>query len=139
MSRTLRFAPGGWFGVIGERATVLLPPSEKARVAGIWGLVDDGAGFDETLDALISGGLRDLPGFACISEAFGLTQVVVRGAANVVLTGAEGLVEVAGSTATTWSGCPRRHGLRRGGRGRRRLGGGLRRLRARAPVATHPR
>ena len=30
-------------------------------MAALWELVDDGAGFDVTLDALISGGLRELP------------------------------------------------------------------------------
>ena len=38
---------------------VVLPPTEKARVAALWELVDDGAGFDEVLDALIADGLRD--------------------------------------------------------------------------------
>ena len=50
------FRPGDWFGIFGEHATVVLPPSEKARVAAIWALVDDGAGFDEVLDALIATG-----------------------------------------------------------------------------------
>jgi hypothetical protein len=50
------FRDGDWFGIFGEHATVVLPPTEKARVAALWELVDDGAGFDETLDALISPG-----------------------------------------------------------------------------------
>jgi hypothetical protein len=52
------FRGGEWFGIFGPSATVVLPPSEKGRVARLWELVDDGAGFDETLDALISSGLR---------------------------------------------------------------------------------
>lgn len=101
-ARRHSYQPGEWFGVIGERATVMLPPSEKARVAEIWALVDEGAGFDETLDALIANGLRDLPGFVLFSENDGATQVVVRGAARVELQSAEGPVEVAGSSVTTW-------------------------------------
>ena len=65
---TWSFRAGDWFGVFGARAVVVLPPSEKSRVAAIWELVDDGAGFDATLDALISGGLRDLPGFVLVGR-----------------------------------------------------------------------
>lgn len=101
-TRRHTYQPGEWFGVIGERATVILPPSEKARVPEIWALVDEGAGFDEALDALIANGLRDLPGFVLFSENAGATQVVVRGAARVELQAAEGSVEVAGSSVTTW-------------------------------------
>ena len=53
------YRPGGWFAVLGPQVTVLLPPSQQARVAGIWELVLDGAGFDLTLDALIAEGIRD--------------------------------------------------------------------------------
>ena len=56
------YLPGEWFGIVGERAVVILPPTEKPRVAALWELVDGGAGFDVTLDALISGGLRELLG-----------------------------------------------------------------------------
>ena len=54
--------PGEWYAVLGDEVVVLLPPTAKARVAGVWERVDEGAGFDEVLDALISGGLRELPG-----------------------------------------------------------------------------
>ena len=70
------YRPGSWFGLVGERALVALPPSEKARVPALWELVDDGAGFDVTLDALISAGLRDLPGFVLVSTDEGRTDVV---------------------------------------------------------------
>ena len=74
------YRPGAWFGLVGERALVVLPPTEKARVAALWELVDEGAGFDVTLDALISAGLRDLPGFVLVSTDEGQTDVVIRGA-----------------------------------------------------------
>ncbi|MGL5824357.1 MAG: hypothetical protein ACRCYU_05900 [Nocardioides sp.] len=96
------YQPGSWFGIFGDSATVLLPPSEKSRVAALWSLIDDGAGFDEVLDALISTGLRDLPGFVLVSELDGATQVVIRGAARAEFDTAQGPVEIAGSSATTW-------------------------------------
>jgi pSer/pThr/pTyr-binding forkhead associated (FHA) protein len=96
------FRPGTWFGIVGQRAVVVLPPSEKHRVAAIWELVDEGAGFDVTLDALISTGLRDLPGFVLVSTDDGQTDVVIRGpaVATFVVDGEEVVVE--GSSATTW-------------------------------------
>jgi hypothetical protein len=100
---TRSYRPGPWFGIFGERATVLLPPSEKARVGRLWEMVDDGAGFDVVLDALISAGLRDLPGFVLVSPVDGETKVVVRGEARAVFTVAGESVEVAGSGVTTWA------------------------------------
>jgi len=97
------YRPGTWFGLVGERALVALPPSEKARVATLWELVDEGAGFDVTLDALISAGLRDLPGFVLVSTDEGRTDVVIRGPAVARFTvGGEDVV-VEGSSATTWA------------------------------------
>jgi FHA domain len=96
------FRAGEWFGIFGAHATVVLPPSEKARVAPLWELVDDGAGFDETLDALISGGLRDLPGFVLVSSVGDETRVVLRGAARAHLATTDEVVHVEGDGATTW-------------------------------------
>lgn len=96
------YRTGEWFGIFGVHATVLLPATEKERVGKLWGLVDDGAGFDEVLDALISGGLRDLPGFVLVSELGADTKVVVRGRATARFTTPDGEVELAGSEATTW-------------------------------------
>ncbi|MGY2701734.1 FHA domain-containing protein [Nocardioides sp. HB32] len=93
---------GDWFGIFGENAVVVLPPSEKARVAGVWELVDDGAGFDETLDALISAGLRDLPGFVLVSRDGAETRVVLRGAAYAHFAAGDEVVHVDGDSATTW-------------------------------------
>ena len=103
MSETRSYRPGDWFGIFGEQATVVLPPSEKSRVAGIWALVDDGAGFDEVLDALIADGLRELPGFVLVSEDDGETKVVIRGAAHAEFTTADETVTVEGSSVTTWA------------------------------------
>jgi hypothetical protein len=97
------YRPGDWFGIFGEQVTVVLPPSEKARVARVWGVVDDGAGFDEVLDALIADGLRELPGFVLVSEADGETKVVVRGAAHAEFVTDGETVTVEGSSVTTWA------------------------------------
>jgi hypothetical protein len=96
------FRGGDWFGIFGPSATVVLPPSEKHRVARLWELADDGAGFDEMLDALISTGLRELPGFVLVSEQDAETKVVVRGAARVHLAAGGEVFHVEGDRATTW-------------------------------------
>ena len=97
------YRPGSWFGVFGAHATVLLPPSEKSRVAALWELVDGGADFDEVLDALIASGLRDLPGFVLVNDVDGTTKVVLRGPARCVFTTVDGeTIEVDGTAASTW-------------------------------------
>ena len=60
------YQPGDWFGVFGPDLTLLLPGSEKARVTGLWELVDGGASFDQVLDGLLSSGLSGLSGFVLI-------------------------------------------------------------------------
>jgi hypothetical protein len=96
------YRPGQWFGIVGERAVVILPPTEKARVAALWELVDGGAGFDVTLDALISGGLRELPAFVLVSTGEGETKVVLRGPARAEFRVDGETVHLEGSNATTW-------------------------------------
>ena len=81
---------------------VILPPTEKARVAALWELVDGGAGFDVTLDALISGGLRDLPGFVLVCTAEGETQVVIRGPARAEFRSTARSSSSRAPSATTW-------------------------------------
>ncbi|GAB6985118.1 FHA domain-containing protein [Nocardioides pyridinolyticus] len=102
MTATWSCRSGAWFGIFGEGAAVLLPPTEKARVAPVWELVDDGAGFDETLDALISSGLRDLPGFVLVSRDGDETRVVLRGEARAHFATGDDVVHVEGDRATTW-------------------------------------
>ena len=94
---------GSWFGILGDSGTVLLPPSEKARVAGIWELADEGAGFDELLDALIASGLRGLPAFALMSSAGETTRVLLRGGPRAIFELADGeQVEVDAGEVATW-------------------------------------
>ncbi len=96
------YLPGDWFGIVGERAVVILPPTEKPRVAALWELVDGGAGFDVTLDALISGGLRELSAFVLVSTGEGETRVVIRGPARAEFQVDGETVQLEGSNATTW-------------------------------------
>ena len=102
MSVTRTVVPGEWYGVLGTSVIVLLPPAAKSRVAGLWEKVDEGAGFDEVLDAVISGGLRELPGFVLVSGEDRDVKVVIRGAARAELTTSDGPVSVSGSADTTW-------------------------------------
>ena len=98
----ISYRPGTWFGIVGEHATVLLPPSEKARAGRLWALVDDGAGFDEVLDALLADGLRALPGFVLLTEDGTTTRIVVRGPSRAVFETLGGQAVVEGSASATW-------------------------------------
>ena len=102
MTVTRSVVPGEWYGVLGDRVIVLLPPAAKARVAGLWETVDDGAGFDEVLDAVISSGLRELPAFVLVAGAGRDVKVVIRGAGEAELGTADGTVTITGSDDTTW-------------------------------------
>ncbi|SFC88519.1 FHA domain-containing protein [Nocardioides terrae] len=100
--RTFAYQPGGWFGIVGEHATVLLPGTEKDRAGALWVLVDDGAGFDVVLDALVAGGLSTLPGFVLLASDDDNTRVVIRGDATATFEAAEGTVHVEGSGGSMW-------------------------------------
>ena len=63
-----QLSAGGWYAVLGDRVTLLLPGDERARVAGLWELVDAGADFDEVLDGLLAGGIRTLTGFVLVGH-----------------------------------------------------------------------
>lgn len=95
------YRPGTWFGIFGQAVVVCLPPSEKSRVGALWELVDGGATFDEVLDALISGGLRELPGFVLVSQGEE-TKVVIRGQAYASFVSAGEKVQVEGTASATW-------------------------------------
>ena len=139
------FRGGEWFGIFGPRATVVLPPTEKDRVAPLWELVDDGAGFDETLDALISAGLRELPGFVLRQRGRRRDPGRDPRRRPVHLAAGTEVVHVVGDDATTWVERSVPGVTRRPDRGRRRrpapddvldglLDGGLVRL----ACAEHP-
>ena len=95
---TWSYQPGDWFGIVGQDITLLLPGTERSRVTGLWELVDDGAGFDQVLDGLLSSGLSALPGFVLIGTGPGPTRVLLRGG------GVRAAVE-AGSSSVVRSRC----------------------------------
>ncbi|WP_139977644.1 FHA domain-containing protein [Nocardioides litoris] len=100
---TRSYRPGTWFGVFGAATTLLLPDSEKARVGELWAHVDDGAGFDEVLDALLRSGLATLPGFVLVGSGEGPTRLLLRGASvRATVVTADETVELDGSAASTW-------------------------------------
>ena len=76
---TWSYRAGDWYAVFGARTTLLLPDSERDRVAGLWALVDGGADFTQVLDALLASGLSGLQGFALVSTDEGPTRVLLRG------------------------------------------------------------
>lgn len=96
------YRPGSWFAVFGSGTTLLLPDSEKSRVAELWSRIDAGAGFDEVLDALLTSGLGALTGFVLVSGGDGPTKLLARG--SVVVTGtADGeSLRIDGRDALTW-------------------------------------
>ena len=102
MTASRSVVPGEWYAVLGDDVVVLLPPSAKDRVSALWERVDEGAGFDEVLDALISRGLRDLAAFVLVSRDGDAVKVVVRGAGHAELDTDAGPVTVEGSAETTW-------------------------------------
>ena len=91
MSTEARFAPGDWYAVVGDGVTVLLPVSQRGRVATLWDLADSGAAADALLDALLADGLSSLDHFALVAHDDDSTRLIVRGApsATVSSTGGE--------------------------------------------------
>lgn len=87
--------PGDWIAVANEDLTLLLPATERSRAVGLWPLVDDGAGAEQVLDALISGGVSALCPFVLVDLTGSGTRVLVRGEPTVRANAATGEVEVA--------------------------------------------
>ncbi|MFC6285966.1 FHA domain-containing protein [Nocardioides sp. GCM10027113] len=104
MSVPLSYRPGRWYAVLGDRVTLLLPPSARARAARVWEAVDDGADAEAVLDLLLADGLRGLPGFVLLAEGDADLLVLVRGDSRVAVGhgGSADPVEVTGAGAATW-------------------------------------
>ncbi|GIM62881.1 hypothetical protein Pve01_79180 [Planomonospora venezuelensis] len=103
MSTEARFAPGDWYAVVGDRVTVLLPGSQRGRVATLWDLADSGAGVDALLDALLAGGLSTLDHFALVSHDDEATRLIVRGAPTATVSSAGGEEVLSATPGTTWA------------------------------------
>lgn len=103
MSTEARFAPGDWYAVVGQRVTVLLPGSQRGRVATLWDLADSGAGADALLDALLAGGLSTLDHFALVAHDDDSTRLIVRGAPTATVSSAGGEEVLTAAPGTTWA------------------------------------
>lgn len=103
MSTELRFAAGDWYAVAGERVTVLLPGSQRDRVAQLWDLTDSGADVDAVLDALLAGGLSSLDHFALVAHGDDATRLIVRGAPTATVSSTSGDDLVSATPGTTWA------------------------------------
>ncbi|MCW2738767.1 FHA domain-containing protein [Nocardioides sp.] len=103
MSAAARFAAGDWYAVVGEHVTVLLPTSQRARVAALWDLADAGADADAVLDALLADGLSSLDHFALVAHSDDATRLLVRGAPTASVSTAAGDETVTAAAGTTWS------------------------------------
>ena len=103
MSTEARFAAGDWYAVVGDQVTVLLPGSQRGRVAGLWDLADSGAGADAILDALLAGGLSTLDHFALVAHDDDRTRLLVRGAPSAVVRATEGDEVVSAAPGTAWA------------------------------------
>jgi hypothetical protein len=103
VSTEARFAPGDWYAVVGDRVTVLLPGSERGRVATLWDLADSGAGADALLDALLAGGLSSLDHFALVAHDDEATRLIVRGTPTATVSSAGGEDVLSAAPGTTWA------------------------------------
>ena len=103
MSTEARFATGDWYAVVGDHATVLLPGSQRGRVAQLWDLADSGADLDAVLDALLAGGLSSLDHFALVAHGDDATRLIVRGAPSATVSSGSGEEIVSAAAGTTWA------------------------------------
>jgi hypothetical protein len=103
VSTEARFAAGDWYAVVGDQVTVLLPGSQRGRVAGLWDLADSGAGADAILDALLADGLSTLDHFALVAHDDDRTRLLVRGAPTAVVRATEGDEVVSAAPGTAWA------------------------------------
>ena len=103
MSTDARFAPGDWYAVVGDRVTVLLPGSQRDRVAALWDLADAGANADALLDALLSGGLSSLDHVALVAHDDDATRLIVRGAPTASLASTQGEEIVSATAGSAWA------------------------------------
>jgi hypothetical protein len=103
VSTEARFAAGDWYAVVGDRATVLLPGSQRGRVAALWDLADSGAGADALLDALLADGLSSLDHFALVAHGDDRTRLLVRGVPTAAVSATGGDEIVSATPGTTWA------------------------------------
>jgi hypothetical protein len=103
VSTDARFAPGDWYAVVGDHVTVVLPGSQRDRVAALWDLADAGATADAVLDALLAGGLSTLDHVALVAHGDDSTRLIVRGAPTATVATTEGEEIVSASAGAAWA------------------------------------
>ena len=103
MSTEARFAPGDWYAVVGDHVTVVLPVSQRDRVASLWDLADAGATAEAVLDALLAGGLSTLDHVALVAHGDDTTRLIVRGTPTASIVTAEGEEVVSASAGSAWA------------------------------------
>lgn len=103
MSAERRFATGDWYAVVGDHVSVMLPGSERSRVAALWELADSGATADAMLDALLADGLSGLPSFALVGSSDDATRVIVRGVPTATVTTDAGEQVIGAAPGSTWN------------------------------------
>jgi len=103
VSTDARFAPGDWYAVVGDHVTVVLPVSQRDRVASLWDLADAGATAEAVLDALLAGGLSTLDHVALVAHGDDTTRLIVRGTPTASIVTAEGEEVVSASAGSAWA------------------------------------
>lgn len=96
------YCPGEWYAVLGPSVSLVLPPSDRSRAAAVWELVDDGAGIEEVLDALVVDGISGLRAFGLVGATDDGVRVVLRGGVRAHVTSASEQVELSGSDSPSW-------------------------------------
>lgn len=107
MSSDAVYTPGSWVAVGAESGWLLvdIEPSD-AMVLKCWSLLREGAEIDEILDAVLHRGLRAVSSFALARVSGERRAVVVRGAAEAVVTVGGTDQRVSAEGVATWREYP---------------------------------
>jgi hypothetical protein len=107
MSSDAVYVPGSWVAIGAESGWLLvdIDPSD-AMVLKCWSLMRAGAEIDDILDAVLQRGLRAVSSFALARVTGERRAVVVRGAAEAVITVAGADQQVSAEGVATWREYP---------------------------------
>lgn len=98
------YLPGPGLAIVVEDGAILLPEGATADlVAALWASMRSAAGLTDHLQVLLSGGLAAVPAFALVELRGAEVHAVVRGAARVEVTGADGPRLVDATEVSTWA------------------------------------
>ncbi|HEX7306191.1 FHA domain-containing protein [Lentzea sp.] len=100
----VRYVPGTWVAVVGERAWLLLAVApESDLVRRCWELVRSDEALDEVVAAIMDEGFRAVSGFALVRLAAAERRAVVRGGARVQVVREDGAAEeISAAGVGTW-------------------------------------